>query len=278
MELILDRNAMIKPILVAFDNPKPIDQIFDKIITEQKPLYHTKFENTQVSHRFFQISDIKLIDQITRLFSKIPEAYIADGHHRRQVVINLFNGGQIGDINSKRKTLLTALFPFSDLDIHDFNRIADVFDLCSPTHFIIRLTKYFKIKNLKRPAVPQNKFEIIAYFNGEWISLKWKKSILKKYKSNEVLLDAELLDTYVFKEILEIQDISQTTRVKYIEGVKPQQEVVNQINADFKKVAFFIYPVQKEELKKVAKNKLSLPPKSTWFEPRLKNGLIASEF
>ena len=278
MELILDRNAMIKPILVAFDNIKSIDQIFETAVNTLKPFYQTTFEGSGVNHVFYRLSDIRTIEKITKAFSKIPEAYIADGHHRRQTVINLLKAGQIGDVNSKRQTLLTALFPFSDLDIHDFNRIADVFDICSPTHFIIRLTKFFKIKNLKKPTVPESKFEIIAYFNGEWISLKWKKSILKNHKSKPVLLDAELLDIYVFKEILGILDISQTTRVKYVEGVKQQSDVVNQINADFKKVAFFIYPVQKEELKKVAKNKLSLPPKSTWFEPRLKNGLIASEF
>jgi len=278
MELILDRNAIIKPILVAFDNVKSIDQLFESAVKTEKPLYQTQFEASEVKHLFYRLSDSRMIEKITKAFSKIPEAYIADGHHRRQTVINLLKAGQIGDANSKRQTLLTALFPFSDLEIHDFNRIADVFDICSPTHFIIRLTKFFKIKSLKKPSVPKNKFEIIAYFNGEWISLKWKKSILNKHKSNPVLLDAELLDTYVFQDILGIIDISQTTRVKYVEGVKKQSDVINQINADFKKVAFFIYPVQKEELKKVAKNNLSLPPKSTWFEPRLKNGLIASEF
>jgi len=277
MELLLDRNAMIKPILVAFENTKSLDTIFNNVLSSQKPFYQTKFEDQNIYHRFYQIADSKAIEKISLQFAKIPQAYLADGHHRRQVVINLINSGQIGDKNSTRQTLLTALFPFSDLMIHDFNRLADVFDICSPTHFIIKLTKYFKLKNLKKPTRPSKKFEIIAYMNGEWIGLKWKKSILNKHKTSPILLDAELLDTYVFKEILEVKDISLTSRIKYIEGVKPQIDVVNQVNADFKKVAFFIYPVQKEELKKVAEDKLSLPPKSTWFEPRLKNGLIAAE-
>lgn len=278
MELILDRMAMIKPVLVAFENTKPLDLIFNQVVSTYKAFYETEFEESGIKHRFYQISDSKTIEKISAQFTKLPAAYIADGHHRRQTVINLYNSGQIGDLQNKRKTLLTAFFPFSDLEIHDFTRVADVFDLCSPTNFIVKLTKYFKIKTLKKPAKPAKKFEIIAYFNGEWISLKWKKSILSKHKDSPVLLDAELLDTYVFKKILNIADISLTSRIKYSEGVKPQIDVINQINADFKKVAFFISPVLKEELIKVAQDKLSLPPKSTWFEPRLKNGLISSEF
>jgi len=277
MELILDREAIIKPILVAYDNTKAIDNLVLKIVTQQKPHFETEFVDGGIRHRFYQVSDADQTQKFIQYFEKIDKAYLADGHHRRAVILSLFKSGQLEVGAGKRKSILTAFFPFSDLDIHDFNRVVNIFDTCSPTSFVVDLTKYFRIKNLKKAQKPSEKFVITAYLNGEWIELRWKKSILHKHKNQKVLLDAELLDKYVFNEILGIEDVKQTTRIKYIEGVKDQEEVINLVNSDFKKAVFFIYPVYKEELKKVARNKMSLPPKSTWFEPRLKNGLIVEE-
>ncbi len=277
MELILDREAIIKPILVAYDNTKAIDNLVNKIVKNQKPHFQVKLEDSGIEHRFYQISDGNQMQKLINQFAKIEEAYLADGHHRRAVFLNLQKSGKLTSLETNRKSLLTAFFPFSELDIHDFNRVVDVFDLMSPTRFIVELTKYFKIKILKSPAKPSSKFEIVVYINGEWILLKWKKEVLNQYKKQDVVLDAELLDKHVFNEILGIKDVKQTDKIKYIEGVKEEEVVINLVNSDFKKAAFFIYPVHKEELKKVAQQKLSLPPKSTWFEPRLKNGLISEE-
>jgi len=278
MELIINREAIIKPILVAYDQSKDIDAIVKKVVDGSEPMYSTLFEEDKIRHNFYQIDEPKLIEKICLQFEKVKTSFLADGHHRRAVVIDLFKNGQLGKKNLKRKSLLTAFFPFSDLDIHDFNRIVDVFDIISPVRFIIELTKYFKVKNIKGPKKPNKKFVITAYLNGEWLELKWKKSILNKFKDQDVLLDAQLLNTFIFEELLNIEDVRQTQRIKYIEGVKELSQVMNIVNADFKKIAFFVSAVDKEELKQVARDKKSMPPKSTWFEPRLKNGLIVEEW
>ncbi len=278
MELIINREAVIKPILVAYDKSNAIDSVIKKVVSASKPMYSTVFEESKIRHNFYQIDEPKIIEKICLQFEKVKTSYLADGHHRRAVVLDLLKNEQIGKKNSKRKSLLTAFFPFSDLDIHDFNRIVDVFDVMSPVNFIIELTKFFKIKNLKGPKKPKQKFVITAYLNGEWLELKWKKSILNKFKDQKVLLDAQLLDTFVFEKLLNIEDVRQTQRIKYVEGIKPLEVVKNMVNADFKKIAFFISPVDQEELKHVARQGKSMPPKSTWFEPRLKNGLIGEEF
>lgn len=278
MELLLDRKAMIKPILLGYNNQSKIDQYLDKYIKTNKPVVVGKFDDTNESHRFFEIADGDEILKLSKLFNSVKKSYIADGHHRRSTILHLYKTKKFREEKGVRKTLLTVMFPFSDLEIHDFNRVATVFDMISRNAFIVKLSKTFKVKILSKPRKPKSKFEITMYFDGEWFSLKWKKKILQKTNKAKVVLDADLLNQYVFNDILAIEDVKVSDRVKYYEGVDGLDNVVNSVNNDPKKVAFCVFPVTIDELKLVADNKLDLPPKSTWFEPRIKNGMISEDF
>ncbi len=278
MELLLDRKAMIKPILVGYDNHTKIDQYLDQYVKNNKPVVVGEFEDSNEQHRFFEMADGDEILKLTNLFNGVKKSYIADGHHRRSTILHLYKSKKFRSDNGVRQSLLTALFPFSDLEIYDFNRVATVFDVISRNELLVRLSKVCKLKILKQPRKPKSKFEITMFFDGEWFSLKWKKKVLQTCKKNKVTLDADLLNQYVFRDILAIEDVKISDRIKYHEGVNGIDNVINAVNNDPKKVAFCVYPVTIDELKKVADNKLDLPPKSTWFEPRIKNGMISEDF
>jgi len=278
MELLLDRKAMIKPILLGYDNNSKIDAYLEKFVKNNKPVVKGDFEETEESHRFYEIADGNEILKLSKLFNGIKKSYIADGHHRRATILHLYKKKKFRAEKGVRQTFLTAMFPFTDLEIYDFNRVATVFDIISRNAFIVALSKYCKIKLLNKPRKPKSKFEITMYFDGEWFSLKWKKKMLDNTKKSKVVLDADLLNEYVFNQILSIEDVKVTSRVKYYEGVNGLDNVIYTVNSDSKKVGFCIYPVTIDELKLVADNKLDLPPKSTWFEPRMKNGMISEDF
>jgi len=176
------------------------------------------------------------------------------------------------------RSLLCAFFPSDELEIYDFNRIVEGLKNVSLTRFMAGLSEVFEIKFLESAAKPKKKHEITIYVNNEWYSLKWKKEILKKYKNQKVILDANLLDEHILKPIFGIEDIRTDTRIKYVEGVKPIQEIIDKTNKVEGRVAFCIYPVKMEELLLVADQNKVMPPKSTWFEPRMKNGLVSQDF
>lgn len=278
MELLLDRKAMIKPILLGYDNNAKIDDYLNKFVKNNKPVVLGKFEESDESHQFYEIADGAEILKLSKLFNGVKKSYIADGHHRRSTILHLYKTKKFRGEKGVRQSLLTTMFPFSDLEIYDFNRVATVFDIISRNAFIVTLSKYGKLKLLSGPRKPKSKFEITMYFDGEWFSLKWKKKLLAKTKDRKVVLDADLLNEYVFRNILSIEDVKITDRVKYYEGVDGLDNVITTVNNDAKKVGFCIYPVTIDELKLVAHNKLDLPPKSTWFEPRIKNGMISEDF
>ena len=114
------------------------------------------------------------------------------------------------------------------------------------------------------------------YLGREWYCLRWKKNLLRSKK--EVLLDANLMNKYIFSEILNFEDIRTDTRIKYIEGVKSMLTFRNQCNKIENGIGFILYPVDIKDLIEIADNGKIMPPKSTWFEPRMKNGIIVQEF
>jgi len=140
-----------------------------------------------------------------------------------------------------------------------------------------RISQLFEIEVLEGPERPRQKHEISIFINKEWYRLSWKPEILETYKHLPVILDADLLNEKVLKEILNIKDVRTDQRIKYVEGQKGLDELRIKTIKNEHRVGFCLYPVSIEDLMKIADANFVLPPKSTWFEPRLKNGLIVQE-
>ncbi len=275
MHLLLQRKALVKPVLLGFKSNKSIDSIL-KATTRKKTILDVTFEQSGERHRVWKISDQDTMAELIQLFSKVKKAYIGDGHHRSTTVKILSESKQLGAEAKKYKALYTAYFPFSQLKICDYNRMVDISQIMSLPEFIIGLSKYFEISKLAQPTKPKKKHQVTIYLDRQWYKLKWREKYLKKSKNN-VLLDSALINKYVFGEILGIHDVRIDTRISYFGGTLPLTKIESAAHKCTNGIGICIYPVAMKELTALADQKKTLPPKSTWFLPRLKSGLITSD-
>ncbi len=278
MYLMMNRKATTKPVLLIHPKIKKLNLLLEQFIKENKPFYTIHFESENQKHILWEISDGNTIEKIQQIFQKrIPETYIADGHHRCSSSALLYSR-----LKKKKKVnpygnLMSAFFPVDQLEIYDYNRIVDALGEVSLTQFIVKLSNLFEIDFLDKPRKPKSKHEIIMFLNKEWFSLKWKKAILDKYKKQKIVLDASLLDEHVLKNILGIKNVKTDTRIKYVSGVEGIDAIRTKAQKSETRVAFCLYPAQMSDLLTTADEGGVMPPKSTWFEPRMKNGLIVQD-
>ncbi len=278
MHLILARGAIVKPILLTYPDVPSLNKLIKKIVKEQTLFYEVQFEKTGHIHRFWEVKDGQLIEQFQQLFQqKVPISYIADGHHRTSTTALMYKRMLDRPDEPDYDQMLCTFFPVSELAVHDYNRIIESSPDISITTFMAKIAQVFDIEILDGPQKPTAKHEIVMYVNREWFRLQWKKEILKEYKKATVILDATLLNEKVLENILGIMDVRTDLRVRYVEGPKGLNEIRQKTNKDDSRVGFVLYPVELSDLMKVADAGEVMPPKSTWFEPRIKNGLIVQE-
>ncbi len=277
LNLLISRNAMVKPVLLTYPGVKSINKIINSYIKKNKPYYSCEIPGEKQTHKVWEIADGAAIREIQNLFKKeVPKSYIADGHHRTSTSALLYERmKKKGD--KKYDQLLAVYFPVSELEVHDYNRVVEGLEDCTPTMFMVKMGQIFDIEILDEPAKPENKHEITLFINREWYKLTWKKSVLKEYQKKKVLLDANMLDEKVLRDILGITDVRTDTRISYVEGPKGVDAVRSQVIKSRYRIGFCLYPVDLKDLMKVADNGKTMPPKSTWFEPRVKNGMIILE-
>jgi len=275
MHLLLQRKALVKPILLGFHSTKAIDSILKKT-TKKAPLIKFSFKSDSELHSIWHIKDKTTVAKIQEGFAKVKKAYIGDGHHRSTTIKLLSESKQFGDDSKRYKQLYTAYFPFHQLKICDYNRVVDISDMISLPEFIIGLSKYFDFQKLKSASKPKKKHQLTFYIDGLWYKATWKDKYLKK-KKGAVLLDSALVNKYVFGDLLEIADVRVDTRISYFGGRQPLEKIENAADKSINGIGICIYPVSVKELTALADKNLTLPPKSTWFLPRLKSGIITKE-
>ena len=279
MRLILQREAHIKPVLLTYQDVPSLNQIVNEYISNQAFSFTLNFESTNEVHKIWRVSDGDQINNIKQLFSqKVNKSYIADGHHRCSTTEILYNSKELENAQQKFGKIFTIYFPLSQLIIWDFNRVVEVFNNTDIAKFLVSLSKYFNIRHLKTGRKPKSKFELTMHLSYGWFSLKWKKKILEKHAMEKVLLDCQLFNQYVLNKIIGVNNVREDSRISYFSGKEGTKVLEEQVRKYPNKVAFCIYPVLKEELIKKADALETLPPKSTFFEPRMKNGVISSEF
>lgn len=274
MHLMLQRDAMIKPILLAYSSVEAINEMLAGYVLNNEPLYQTQFQKNKEEHIFWKISDGLLIQEIQALFKQnIPKVYIADGHHRASTTALLYKRAKKNGQNNFRG-ILSAFFPTEQLEVWDYNRIVEGLNDLSLTVFMAKIAQLFHIDIPDQPKKPSCKHEISLYINKEWYLLRWKSKILDRHQDVPILLDVHLLNEYVLKQVFNIQDVRTDTRVKYVSGTEGLEGIKTRTLKNENRVGFCLYPVGLDELMQIADMDKVLPPKSTWFEPRLKNGLM----
>lgn len=276
MHLILKRKALVKPILLGYKPLKSIDVILNKI-KKRKPLLTVSTEGGSEIHSLWAVKDQKNIQALEAGFSKVKKAYVGDGHHRTTTVALLSKSKELGEEANKYKQLFTAYFGFDQLQICDYNRVFDISEIISLPEFIIELSAYFDIKKQDKAGKPKKKHQISIYIAGLWYMMTWKAEYLSKAKSMPVLLDSALINKHLFNKILSIEDVRVDSRITYFAGTKSLDKLASQADKRDQGIAICIYPVTIKELTAIADKKQILPPKSTWFLPRLKSGLLAKD-
>lgn len=275
MQLFLRWNAILKPVLLTYPPVPDINRWLENYASFNKPLYTTRFAKDHQTHRVWTVADEKDIQYLMDHFaSQVECTYIADGHHRTTTVALLHE--RLKDKNSEFDfdNLFCAFFAADQLDILDYNRVVEGLKDISPTQFIVKLSKIFDLDVLTEPGKPREKHEIAMYILKEWYTLRLKKDILHRYPDDRVLLDATLLNECVLRDIIGIQDVRTDTRISYVEGAKGVEGVRKATNESDDRIGFLLYPVSFEDMMRMADAGESLPPKSTYFEPRIKSGML----
>jgi uncharacterized protein (DUF1015 family) len=278
LHLLLRRKAMVKPILLTYPPVEAIEAFLHDFVETNEPFYSFHFEAENQIHRFYEIKSGEQIQLIQALFDKfVPHTYIADGHHRSSVTAIMAQRSKDQAVNPYEK-LFCAFFATSELDIHDYNRVIEGLEEVSPTYFMARLSHIVNIEPVDSAERPRQKHEMVLFLNREWYRLNWKPSVLKQYQGDGIILDVKLLDELILRNILDIKDTRTDNRIKYVEGRKGVEGVKDKALKNESRIGFFLYPVQMDDFMHIADLNKVLPPKSTWFEPRMRNGLIVQGF
>ncbi len=269
-ELLSIRSAAIKPILMTYAPIEELDTLIANYIDSHKKFYVIQLG--QEKHRFWQITDAATQQKLQQIFAeKMPHAYIADGHHRAASFAALHQNAP----TDKTQKMLCAYFSEPLLTIHSFNRVVTDLNGLTADQLLDELRKAFKIKVLREASVPYIKFEMTLFLDNQWFQLNWRKDVTKHFSENPVKIDVDLLNEVILKPTLGITDLRTDSRLKYVDalqGIKKLEKV-----AGTEGVAFCMFPVDFEDLQAIVDAQGTLPPKSTFIEPRMKNGLLVYE-
>lgn len=271
---ICDFNA--EPVLFSYENSTAIDDIVNLTMLK-KPAYD--FTTTdRVRHKMWVISNGATVTAIREAFSKVKAVYIADGHHRSASSSRLAH--ELAEKNPSHNGTenynfyLGIFFPENQLRIYDFNRVVADTNGLSSKDLLSKLKENFKVtphhQNEYRPELP-HKFSM--YLEGEWYELAAKPNLIDK-KDPVKKLDASILSDFILSPVLGIKNLKTDKRISFVPGIKGMGELKRLVDIGKFKLAFGLYPVQMPELKNIADTNNIMPPKTTWVEPKMRNGLV----
>lgn len=276
MKHVRINNANIEPVFFAYPFHQGLDRIMNRV-TMQTPVYD--FVSTDgVGHRFWLINDKSVIEQITDFFAQIEYLYIADGHHRTAaaalVGAEKANQNPNHTGNEEYNYFLAVCFPDNQLTIIDYNRLVTDLNGLSVDQFLEKLSQYFIVEpkgtTLYIPACLHN---FSLYVDGRWFSLTAKE---ETFDDNDPIgvLDVTISSEYILNDILKISDLRSSKRIDFVGGIRGLNELKRRVDSGEMKAALALYPVSMKQLMDIADSGNIMPPKTTWFEPKLRSGLV----
>jgi uncharacterized protein (DUF1015 family) len=271
-------NANIEPVFFTYPSVKEIDNIVSKIVKKQKPEYDFVSEDG-FGHHFWVIKDKATTALIEKLFAeKVPFTYVADGHHRTAAAALVGKEKQENNANHKGNEeynfFLAVHFPDNQLRIIDYNRTIRDLNGISDEEFLKKLNNSFLIEDKGADIYkPVRLHNFSMYIGGKWYSLDAKPGT---YDDNDPIgvLDVTILTKQILSPILDIQDLRRSKRIDFIGGIRGLGELMKRVDSGEMKVAFALFPVSMKQLITIADSGNIMPPKTTWFEPKLRSGLV----
>ena len=259
-------------VFLAYRNNEELDALIEKWKTNRNPAYDF-VATDNVQHTVWVVNDTDTINQITNLFNaKIPCTYIADGHHRAASAAKVRTALGSNATNNANY-FLTTLFPSNQLHIMDYNRVVKDLNGLSENDFFNALKENFTVTLSAEGAVkPKQLHEFGLYINKTWYTLTAKQ---KTYSTDPIgVLDVTILSNNILDKLLGIKDQRTDKRVDFVGGIRGLNELEKRVDSGEMKLAFSLYPVTIEQLFDIADSGNVMPPKSTWFEPKLRDGLL----
>lgn len=258
-------------VFLTYRNVEEMDKLVNDWITAKTPQYDFTADDG-VQHSIWVVSDGKIIDDITGIFAqKVPATYIADGHHRAASAAKVRNA--LGDAATKESDyFLTTLFPASQLEIMDYNRIILDTNGLSTHHILEKIAADFIVEKSDEAYKPEAIHTFGLFAEGQWYKLSAKEHTY----GNDALsvLDINILQKYFLSPLFGIHDQRTDKRIDFVGGIRGLGELEKRVNEGQAKLAISLYPVSMDQLFAVADMGEVMPPKSTWFEPKLRDGLL----
>ena len=275
------QNANIEPVFFAYPDNAEIDAIMFRYISHV-PEYDFVADEDGFGHKLWVIDDDKDIARITEIFAGIPAFYVADGHHRTAAAARV--GAEKRSQNPKHtgneeyNYFMAVCFPDNQLKIIDYNRVVKDLNGLSAEQFLDALKKDFEVEccGAAEPYRPAKLHNFSMYLGGKWYSLSAKPGT---YNDNDPIgvLDVTILSNLVFDKILNLGDLRTSNRIDFVGGIRGLGELKKRVDSGEMVAAFALYPVSMQQLINIADTGNIMPPKTTWFEPKLRSGLAIHE-
>ena len=275
-------NANVEPVFFAYPAHQEIDAIVENIVKNQKPVYDFVGKEDGFGHTLWVIDDKNTIARLVEIFDKdIPAMYIADGHHRSAAAALIGqekkaqNPNHTGD--EEYNYFMTVIFPDNQLKIIDYNRVVKDLNGLSKDEFLAALNEAFEVEKMGTDIYKPSKLhEFSVYIDGEWYKLNAKPGT---YNDNDPIgvLDVTILSNLVLDKILDIKDLRTSKRIDFVGGIRGLGELKRRVDNGEMVAAFALYPVSMKQLIDIADSGNIMPPKTTWFEPKLRSGLVIHE-
>ena len=277
--MILTRylNANIEPVFFSYKAVPEIDEIVENIVKNQEADYDFVAEDG-FGHHLWPVNDPAVNARLEELFAtKVPATYVADGHHRTAAAARIGeekkgqNPNHTGD--EEYNFFMAVHFPDNQLKIIDYNRAVKDLNGLTPEELLAKLEDVFEVTCMGEAEYrPAQLHEFSMYLEGKWYKLNAKQGT---YNDNDPIgvLDVTILSDHVLDKMLGIEDLRRSTRIDFIGGIRGLGELKKRVDAGDMKVAFALYPVSMQQLIDIADTGNIMPPKTTWFEPKLRSGL-----
>ncbi len=270
--------ATTGPVFLTYPDQKPMDELVQKIV-QHTPAYDF-ITPDGIGHTLWVMDDDKDIASVRKIFDAQPILYIADGHHRSASAANVArkrkaeNPHHTGQENYN--FFLAVIFPAGQLYVMDYNRLVKDLNGLSEDEFLKKIAEKFDVQPTGK-ARPERRHEFGMYLEGKWYTLTAKDGSFDG-ADPVAALDVSILQNNLLAPVLGIGDPRTDKRINFVGGIRGLKELEKRVNSGEYKVAFSMYPTSMEELMKVADANLIMPPKSTWFEPKLRSGLVTYKY
>ena len=276
MKHVRCNNANIEPVFFAFPDNPALEEVI-KTVTKNDPEYDFTAEDG-FGHHFWVIDDPEMIKTVTEEFEKIPYLYIADGHHRTAAAALVGNEKAKANPNhtgdEEYNYFLAVAFPASHLKIIDYNRVVKDLNGLTPAEFLKKIEENFIVEPKGTEIYhPDRLHNFSLYLDGQWYSLTAREG---RYNDADPIgvLDVTISSDLILRDILGIHDLRSDKRIDFVGGIRGLEELKRRVDSGEMKMALALYPVSMDQLMNIADTGNIMPPKTTWFEPKLRSGLV----